>query len=517
MSMKTAWEDDEGKKAVTAPLSLIISAFAAVRDIRNTVTPQLRNDKGETTLLLLDVANGQQRLGGSCLAQVFGELGDKAPDVDSAAVLKGFFNVTQALVADRKLIAYHDRSDGGLFVTLAEMAFAGHTGLDVDLSALPGSDIARLFNEELGAVVQVAVADVAEIVQAYQSAGVNCLPIAVINQEDVLRFSDGSREVFSATRTELRTLWSETTYRMQALRDNPECASEEFALKQDAADLGLTVKLGFDPQEDVAAPYILKGIAPKMAILREQGVNSQTEMAAAFDRAGFESVDVHMSDVLSGRTKLQQFQGLVACGGFSYGDVLGAGEGWAKSILFNARARDEFSQFFAREDSFTLGVCNGCQMLSNLREIIPGAELWPRFVRNRSERFEARFSLVEIQHSPSLFFSGMSGSRMPIAVSHGEGRAEFVSSGAQQLAEQSGTVALRYVTGAGEIATRYPQNPNGSPAGLAGISSQDGRVTIMMPHPERVFRTVANSWHPDDWGEDSPWMRMFRNARVNVG
>ena len=517
MSMKTAWEDGEGKKAVTAPLSLIISAFAAVRDIRNTVTPQLRNDKGETTLLLLDVANGQQRLGGSCLAQVFGELGDKAPDVDSAAVLKGFFNVTQALVADRKLIAYHDRSDGGLFVTLAEMAFAGHTGLDVDLSALPGSDIARLFNEELGAVVQVAVADVAEIVQAYQSAGVNCLPIAVINQEDVLRFSDGSREVFSATRTELRTLWSETTYRMQALRDNPECASEEFALKQDAADLGLTVKLGFDPQEDVAAPYILKGIAPKMAILREQGVNSQTEMAAAFDRAGFESVDVHMSDVLSGRTKLQQFQGLVACGGFSYGDVLGAGEGWAKSILFNARARDEFSQFFAREDSFTLGVCNGCQMLSNLKDIIPGAELWPRFVRNRSERFEARFSLVEIQHSPSLFFSGMSGSRMPIAVSHGEGRAEFVSSGAQQLAEQSGTVALRYVTGAGEIATRYPQNPNGSPAGLAGISSQDGRVTIMMPHPERVFRTVANSWHPDDWGEDSPWMRMFRNARVNVG
>ncbi|MCL1073405.1 phosphoribosylformylglycinamidine synthase [Shewanella dokdonensis] len=517
MSMKTAWEDSAGKKAVTAPLSLIISAFAAVRDIRHTVTPELRSDKGDSALLLVDVANCRQRLGGSCLAQVYGELGDQAPDVDNAAVLKGFFNVTQTLVAERKLLAYHDRSDGGLFVTLSEMAFAGHTGLDVDLSALPGSDIARLFNEELGAVIQVAAADVANITQAYQSAGVNCLPIAVINQEDVLRFSDGSRAVFSASRTELRKLWSETTYRMQALRDNPECASEEFALKQDATDPGLTVKLGFDPQEDIAAPYILKGVAPKIAIVREQGVNSQTEMAAAFDRAGFASIDVHMSDVLSGRIKLQQFQGLVACGGFSYGDVLGAGEGWAKSILFNARARDEFSQFFAREDSFALGVCNGCQMLSNLKDIIPGAEHWPRFVRNRSERFEARFSLVEIQPSPSLFFNGMSGSRMPIAVSHGEGRAEFASNIAQQQAEQTGTVALRYVTGNGEIATLYPQNPNGSPAGLAGIASNDGRVTIMMPHPERVFRTVANSWHPDNWGEDSPWMRMFRNARVNVG
>ncbi|QUN07621.1 phosphoribosylformylglycinamidine synthase [Shewanella yunxiaonensis] len=517
MSMKTAWQDSEGNKAVIAPLSLIITAFAAVRDIRNTVTPELRSDKGETALLLVDVANGQQRLGGSCLAQVYGELGDKAPDVDSAAVLKGFFNVTQTLVAEHKLMAYHDRSDGGLFVTLTEMAFAGHTGLNVDVSALPGSDIARLFNEELGAVIQVAAAEVAEITAAYQAAGVNCLPIASMNQDDVVRISDGSRELFSASRTELRKLWSETTYRMQALRDNPECASEEFALKQDATDPGLTVKLGFDPQEDVAAPYILKGVAPKMAILREQGVNSQTEMAAAFDRAGFESIDVHMSDVLSGRIQLGQFQGLVACGGFSYGDVLGAGEGWAKSILFNARAREEFSQFFARNDSFALGVCNGCQMLSNLKEIIPGAEHWPRFVRNRSERFEARFSLVEIQQSPSLFFNGMVGSRMPIAVSHGEGRAEFVSNTAQQQAEQSGTVALRYVTGKGEIATLYPQNPNGSPEGLAGISSKDGRVTIMMPHPERVFRTVANSWHPDNWGEDSPWMRMFRNARVNVG
>ncbi|MGL4613321.1 MAG: phosphoribosylformylglycinamidine synthase subunit PurQ, partial [Shewanella sp.] len=315
----------------------------------------------------------------------------------------------------------------------------------------------------------------------------------------------------------LRTLWSETTYRMQALRDNPACALEEFKLKQDETDLGLTVDLRFDPSVDVAAPYILKGAAPKMAILREQGVNSHVEMAAAFDRAGFESRDVHMSDILAGRISLEEFHGLVACGGFSYGDVLGAGEGWAKSILFNERARDEFSRFFERDSSFALGVCNGCQMLSNLKEIIPGSAHWPRFVRNRSERFEARFSLVEVQQSPSLFFQGMAGSRMPIAVSHGEGLAEFASAQALALAEASGTVALRFVNGRGDIATQYPQNPNGSPNGLTGICTTDGRVTLMMPHPERVFRTVANSWHPDAWGEDSPWMRMFRNARVSLG
>ncbi|WP_412514126.1 phosphoribosylformylglycinamidine synthase [Shewanella indica] len=517
MSMKTAWEDKGEQKAVTAPMSLIITAFGAVRDIRNTVTPELRTDKGETVLLLADLAKGKTRLGGSCLAQVFGELGDIAPDLDQAAVLKAFFEVTQQLVAERSLLAYHDKSDGGLFTTLVEMAFAGHTGLKVDISALAGSALARLFNEELGAVLQVSKGQAAEIIKAYTDAGVDCHPIAELSDDGFIRIQDQGAEIYSASRTELRKLWSETTYRMQALRDNPECAREEFDLKLDENDPGLTVNLSFDPAEDVAAPYILKGAAPKMAILREQGVNSHIEMAAAFERAGFESRDVHMSDILSGRISLEEFQGLVACGGFSYGDVLGAGEGWAKSILFNGRAREDFSRFFERADSFALGVCNGCQMLSNLKEIIPGTEHWPHFVRNRSERFEARFSLVEVQPSPSLFFSGMAGSRMPIAVSHGEGRAEFASAAAMAAAEQSGTVALRYVNGKGEVASLYPQNPNGSPNGLSGICSLDGKVTIMMPHPERVFRTVANSWHPENWGEDSPWMRMFRNARVKLG
>ncbi|BCV40270.1 phosphoribosylformylglycinamidine synthase [Shewanella algae] len=517
MSMKTAWEDKGEQKAVTAPMSLIISAFGAVRDIRNTVTPELRTDKGETVLLLADLAKGKTRLGGSCLAQVFGELGDIAPDLDQAAVLKAFFEVTQQLVAERSLLAYHDKSDGGLFTTLVEMAFAGHTGLNVDISALAGSALARLFNEELGAVLQVSKDQAAEIIKAYTDAGVDCHPIAELSDDGRIRIQDQGAEIYSASCTELRKLWSETTYRMQALRDNPECAREEFDLKLDETDPGLTVNLSFDPAEDVAAPYILKGAAPKMAILREQGVNSHIEMAAAFERAGFESRDVHMSDILSGRISLEEFQGLVACGGFSYGDVLGAGEGWAKSILFNSRAREDFSRFFERADSFALGVCNGCQMLSNLKEIIPGTEHWPHFVRNRSERFEARFSLVEVQQSPSLFFSGMAGSRMPIAVSHGEGRAEFASAAAMAAAEQSGTVALRYVNGKGEVASLYPQNPNGSPNGLSGICSLDGKVTIMMPHPERVFRTVANSWHPENWGEDSPWMRMFRNARVKLG
>ncbi|MDX6017423.1 MAG: phosphoribosylformylglycinamidine synthase [Shewanella indica] len=517
MSMKTAWEDKGEQKAVTAPMSLIITAFGAVRDIRNTVTPELRTDKGETVLLLADLAKGKTRLGGSCLAQVFGELGDIAPDLDQAAVLKAFFEVTQQLVAERSLLAYHDKSDGGLFTTLVEMAFAGHTGLKVDISALAGSALARLFNEELGAVLQVSKGQAAEIIKAYSDAGVDCHPIAELSDDGRIYIQDQGAEIYSASRTELRKLWSETTYRMQALRDNPECAREEFDLKLDENDPGLTVNLSFDPAEDVAAPYILKGAAPKMAILREQGVNSHIEMAAAFERAGFESRDVHMSDILSGRISLEEFQGLVACGGFSYGDVLGAGEGWAKSILFNSRAREDFSRFFERADSFALGVCNGCQMLSNLKEIIPGTEHWPHFVRNRSERFEARFSLVEVQPSPSLFFSGMAGSRMPIAVSHGEGRAEFASAAAMAAAEQSGTVALRYVNGKGEVASLYPQNPNGSPNGLSGICSLDGKVTIMMPHPERVFRTVANSWHPENWGEDSPWMRMFRNARVKLG
>ncbi|MXR70772.1 phosphoribosylformylglycinamidine synthase [Shewanella sp. JBTF-M18] len=517
MSMKTAWQDGGEDKAVTSPMSLVITAFGAVQDIRKTVTPELRSDKGDTELLLVDLSQGERRLGGSCLAQVYGELGDKAPDLADAALLRGFFEVTQALVADKALLAYHDRSDGGLFTTLVEMAFAGNTGLDVDLSALTGTHLERLFNEELGAVIQVRAADSQAIKAQYQEAGVTCHVVAKPVAGDSIIIRDASNEVLAESRTELRTIWAETTYRMQAMRDNPECAEEEFKLKQVADAPGLTVDLKFDPSEDIAAPYILKGTAPKMAILREQGVNSHLEMAAAFDRAGFESRDVHMSDILSGRISLEEFQGLAACGGFSYGDVLGAGEGWAKSILFNGRAREEFSRFFGRNDSFALGVCNGCQMLSNLKDIIPGTEHWPHFVRNRSERFEARFSLVEVQKSPSLFFEGMEGSRMPIAVSHGEGRAEFASPEALAAAEASGTVALRFVDGHGQVATQYPENPNGSPNALTGICSTDGRVTIMMPHPERVFRTVANSWHPDEWGEDSPWMRMFRNVRAKLG
>ncbi|MBE7213830.1 phosphoribosylformylglycinamidine synthase [Shewanella benthica] len=517
MSMKTAWQDQGVDKSVTSPMSLVITAFGAVQDIRNTVTPELRTDKGDTELLLIDLSAGNNRLGGSCLAQVYSVLGDSAPDLQDSSLLRGFFEVIQPLVASRDVIAYHDRSDGGLFTTLVEMAFAGNTGLNIDLADVDGTDIERLFNEELGGVIQVSCAQSEAIIAKFNAAGVACHVIGSLTADDTITINDGDRAILVESRTELRTIWAETTHQMQSLRDNPECADEEFKLKHDASEPGLTVDLKFDPSQDVAAPFILKGAAPKMAILREQGVNSHLEMAAAFDRAGFESRDVHMSDILSGRVTLDEFQGLAACGGFSYGDVLGAGEGWAKSILFNTRAREQFTQFFEREDSFSLGVCNGCQMLSTLKEIIPGTEHWPRFVRNRSERFEARVSLVEIQKNPSIFFEGMQGSRMPIAVSHGEGRAEFASAEAMALAEASGTIALRYVNGQGEIATKYPQNPNGSPNALSGICSTDGRVTIMMPHPERVFRTVANSWHPDSWGEDSPWMRMFRNARVKLG
>ncbi len=519
MSMKTRWQQDGEQREVIAPMSLIISAFARVEDVRDTVTPQLRTDKGETDLLLVDLGNGRNRLGGSCLAQVYKQLGQTTPDVDNPTQLKGFFNAMQALVAERKLLAYHDRSDGGLFVTLAEMAFAGKTGIDIELDQLGGDDLAVLFSEELGAVLQVRSEDKEAVLTLLAGHGLAACTYVIgqLNDCDLLRFTRNGREVLSETRVHCRTLWAETTHRMQALRDNPACADSEFAAKADVADPGLHAALTFDLDQDVAAPYIARGVQPRMAILREQGVNSQSEMAAAFDRAGFVSVDVHMSDVLSGRISLDGFQGLAACGGFSYGDVLGAGEGWAKSILFNARARDEFARFFQRGDTLALGVCNGCQMMSNLRELIPGADLWPRFVRNESDRFEARFSLVEVQASPSLFFAGMAGSRMPIAVSHGEGRVEVRDAAHLQALQQSGTVAVRFIDHYGVQTERYPFNPNGSPAGITGLTTTDGRVSIMMPHPERVMRTVSNSWHPDDWNEASPWLRMFRNARVARG
>ncbi len=527
MSMKTKWDENGEQKSVTSPMSLIITAFGVVEDIRKTVTPQLRTDLGlsneETRLVAIDLSKGKNRLGGSCLAQVYKQLGNETPDVDSPEVLKGFFNAMQTLVREEKLIAYHDISDGGLFTTVCEMAFAGHTGVDFDISKLSGDNVSALFNEELGAVMQIRESDVDAIHAILSEHGILdcCTVIGRINNEDTIRFTRDEKIILENSRTYYRTTWAQTTYRMQSMRDNPECAQEEHDVKFDTEDPGLQAELSFDINEDIVADLIASDAQnstnPRIAILREQGVNSQVEMAAAFDRAGFVAIDVHMSDILSGRTDLADFNGLVACGGFSYGDVLGAGEGWAKSILFNANAKAMFKAFFEREDTFSLGVCNGCQMMSNLKEIIPGSDAWPRFVQNKSERFEARFSLVEIQESPSVLFKGMAGSVMPIAVSHGEGRTEFSGDEAIDAANNSGTVSIRYINNYGDVTETYPANPNGSVDGITSLTTIDGRVTIMMPHPERVFRTVANSWHPDSWGEDSPWVRMFRNARKFIG
>ena len=511
MSMKTVWEQDGERREMTAPLSLIISAFAPVLDVRRTLTPQLRRDKGDSDLILIDLGEGRNRLGASALAQVYGEIGLEGPDLAAPDLLKRFFATIQDLNEQDLLLAYHDRSDGGLFVTLSEMAFAGRTGIDIDLAGLSVDDAAVLFNEELGAVIQVRHTDSDDVLTLLERAGLgHCSQVIGTLRDDeriVIRHAD--RPVLEESRTRLQQYWSEVTRDMQSLRDNPDCAAEEFA-RISIPDPGLSASLTFDPGEDIAAPYI-ETARPRMAILREQGVNGQVEMAASFHKAGFECVDVHMSDLLSGRVTLDEFRGLVACGGFSYGDVLGAGEGWAKSILFNNRAREQFQAFFERDDSFALGVCNGCQMLSNLKELIPGTQHWPHFVRNRSEQFEARFALVEVVDSASILLDGMAGSRMPIAVAHGEGRAEFA--GNDHIAAVQPQVTMRYVENDGSVAQHYPANPNGSPGGITGLSSTDGRVTIMMPHPERVIRTVQNSWHPDDWDEDAPWMRLFRNAR----
>ncbi|AKA37996.1 phosphoribosylformylglycinamidine synthase [Yersinia ruckeri] len=519
MSMKTRWQQDGEQREITSPLSLVITAFARVEDVRHTVTPQLRTDKGDTALLLIDLGAGHNALGATALAQVYRQLGDKPADVRNVQQLAGFFNAMQSLVATQTLLAYHDRSDGGLLVTLAEMAFAGHCGADIDIRALGDDALAALFNEELGAVIQIRAEQRAAVEQLFAEQGladcVHYLGQATAGDDFVIR--RGSEKVYSEKRSTLRLWWAETTWQMQRLRDNPDCADQEHQAKQDEQDPGLKVKLTFDPQMDIAAPYILKQARPKVAVLREQGVNSHVEMAAAFHRAGFDAVDVHMSDLLAGRTDLQQFQTLVACGGFSYGDVLGAGEGWAKSILFNDRVRDEFAEFFLRPDTLALGVCNGCQMMSNLRELIPGAEHWPRFVRNLSDRFEARFSLVEVANSPSLFMQDMVGSQMPIAVSHGEGRVEVRDQQHLAALEQQNLVALRFVNNRGEVTDQYPANPNGSVHGITAVTSTSGRATVMMPHPERVFRTVSHSWHPEEWGEDSPWMRLFRNARKQLG
>ena len=518
MSMKTRWQHGTEQREMTSPLSLVITAFARVEDVRRTVTPQLQPQQ-DNALLLIDLGQGVNALGATALSQVYRQLGDKPADVRDAQQLAGFFNAMQALVAEGKLLAYHDRSDGGLLVTLAEMAFTGHCGVEVDIASLGSDALAALFNEELGAVIQVAAADRAQVEQVFAEHGlgdcVHFLGKALPGDRFVI--ASGGSAVYSESRTTLRTWWAETTWQMQRLRDNPECADQEHEAKKNDRDPGLNVALTFRPEEDIAAPYIATGVRPKVAVLREQGVNSHIEMAAAFHRAGYDAVDVHMSDLLAGRRGLEEFQTLVACGGFSYGDVLGAGEGWAKSILFNSRVRDEFETFFHRPQTLALGVCNGCQMMSNLRELIPGSEAWPRFVRNQSERFEARFSLVEVAASPSLMLDGMVGSRMPIAVSHGEGFVEVRDDAHLASLEHKGLVALRFVDNLGKVTQQYPANPNGSPNGITAVTNESGRVTIMMPHPERVFRTVSNSWHPEEWGEDSPWMRIFRNARKQLG
>jgi phosphoribosylformylglycinamidine synthase len=513
--MRTAWRDGDAAKAVTAPVSLIISAFARIDDVRRVLTPQLRLDLGETMLLLIDLGNGQDRLGGSALAQVYGQLGNAAPDVDDPAALAAFFATVQALHAQDKLIAYHDRSDGGLFAALAEMAFAGRCGLAIELDELPGSALDALFNEELGAVLQIAAVDRHDVVATFEAGGLRCVAIGQPVKGDRVLVTREGATLLDASRVELHQAWSATTHALQRLRDNPEAADQEYERILDVADPGISPRLSFDPAEDIAAPLIATGARPRLAVLREQGVNGHVELAAAFDRAGFASYDVHMSDIIAGRVSLSGFSGIVAGGGFSYGDVLGAGEGWAKSILFNSRTRDEFTAFFARGDTFALGVCNGCQMMSNLHELIPGTAHWPHFVRNRSEQFEARLVLVEVQRSPSLLFAGMEGSRIPIATAHGEGFAEFRDTA--QLAAAEALVTLRFVDNRGAITEGYPYNANGSPHGITGLTTADGRFSILMPHPERVFRSVQMSWHPLAWGEDSPWMRMFRNARAWLG
>ncbi|OIQ99702.1 phosphoribosylformylglycinamidine synthase [mine drainage metagenome] len=526
LSMKTTWSEGGLTKRVVSPLSLIITAFAPCLDARRTLTPQLITDAGETELILLDLGAGRNRLGGSALAQVYGGTDNRAPDADPL-LLKRFFAAVQKLNAEGLILAYHDRSDGGLFAAVCEMAFAGHCGVSLNLDTLcfdplmndvdgleraPESVegrlfdrlIAVLFNEELGAVLQIRRADRSRVMDSLRAAELGSVAhfIGEPNGSDELRVWRNAKLAFSSPRSELARAWSETSYKIASLRDDPTCALEEFDSLLDADDPGLSPLLTFQP----AAAQVSTGARPKIAVLREQGVNGQVEMAAAFERAGFVAFDVHMSDLQAGRVVLADFHGLAAAGGFSYGDVLGAGQGWAKSILFNARLRDQFAAFFARTDSFALGVCNGCQMMSQLKEIIPGAEAWPQFLRNRSEQFEARLSLVEISDSPSLFLSGMSGSRLPVVVSHGEGRAEFAP-GAKAVS------ALRYVDNRGQVTMRYPANPNGSADGVAGVTTADGRFTIMMPHPERVLRSLQLSWHPADWGEESPWFTMFANAR----
>jgi phosphoribosylformylglycinamidine synthase len=513
LSMQTRWQEDGDFRTVTSPVSLIVSAFAPVPDIRETVTPELRPLPDETVILLLDLAEGKQRLGGSILAQTYSTMGTEAPDLENPELLKKLF---QFLQKNRdEVLAYHDRSDGGLITTLLEMAFAARIGLDIDVPS--GSEpIDFLFNEELGVAIQVRTRTLERVMKELANHGLTGQEIARIRFDQVVSIKQGKKELILSSRKELEIHWARSSFQIQALRDNPKCAQEEFNTVGEDDDPGLTAEHQFDISQDIAAPMIATGIRPLVAILREQGVNSQVEMAAAFTRAGFTAVDVHMSELISGKTTLEQFKGLVACGGFSYGDVLGAGEGWAKSILYNPMVRDEFQRFFNRPETFSLGVCNGCQMLATLKELIPGTDSWPKFIRNESEQFEARLSLVRIEKTPSIFLTGMRGALLPIVVSHGEGRATMTRIAMDDL-ESNEQIAMRFSDHFGDPTKLYPYNPNGSPGGMTAVTSKDGRVLAMMPHPERVFRSVQYSWRPDDWKEDAPWMRLFRNARAWVG
>jgi phosphoribosylformylglycinamidine synthase len=539
LSMRTTWKDDGEAKAVTSPVSLIVSAFAPVHDVRKSLTPQIKTDAGDTSIIMIDLGRGKNRLGASALSLVMGQLGNETPDVDSAEDLKAFFAAIQQLNNDGKLLAYHDRSDGGLYGTLTEMAFAGRAGLSINLDILTleeghGADqgdaknwagqiaerrneqtLRALFSEELGAVIQVRADEKSLVMDVLRSFNLGACShiIGKPNDRGVIEFTRDAKIIYAKSRAELHRLWSETSWRIARLRDNPACADAEYDRILDEAEPGMTPKITFDLTDNVAAPFLATGVRPRVAILREQGVNSHIETAYVMHQAGFTAIDVHMSDLIAGRAKLDDFQGIIAVGGFSYGDVLGAGEGWAKTILFNAALSEQFARFFARTDSFGLGVCNGCQMMSNLKAIIPGAHAWPKFTTNKSEKFEARFAMVEVLDSPSIFFNGMAGTQTPIAIAHGEGYADFSQTG--NIADA--VAAMRFVDNRGVATEAYPYNPNGSPQGLTSVTTADGRFTVMMPHAERVFRTVQQSWHPESWGEDSPWMRMFRNARKFVG
>ena len=518
LSMRARWRDGAGEHLAVAPVSLIVSAFAPVSDVGSHLTPQLRRLEAPTLLLLLDLGHGANRLGGSCLAQAFDLYGGDTPDLDFPKCLPRFFAAVQELRRRNLVLAYHDRSDGGLLATVTEMMFASRLGVALNLAGSGTEVLAQLFSEELGAVLQVAEADMEDVRLVLERFDIGWTDVGRVEPDDQLTIYNDDEVIFSRSRTELQRAWSETSFRLQSLRDNPDTARQEFDRILDDNDPGLNARLTFALEADAAgkpAAPLVGGARPRVAILREQGVNSQQEMAAAFMHAGFDAFDVHMSDILESRDDLSSYQGIVACGGFSFGDVLGAGGGWATSILYHSGARDRFADFFARRDTFALGVCNGCQMMARLTDLIPGSGHWPRFLPNRSEQFEARLSLVEVGRTSSIFMAGMAGSRIPIATSHGEGRAAFADAAARTAAEPF--VSLRYVDNYGNATEDYPANPNGSPGGICGLTTEDGRVSIVMPHPERVARTAQNSWHPEEWGYEGPWMRMFRNARAAVG